>query len=326
MSKITPCIIELSEARTSPKFGCAPTKRSIIELIENGIIVIDKTKGPTSHEIVAWIKNIMEVEKAGHSGTLDPKVTGLLPVALKNGTKVLKNLLGTGKEYVCLMHIHDEVEKEKIVESIKLFEGVIYQRPPVKSAVKRQVRKREIYSIEILEMRKKDVLMRINCQAGTYIRKLVYDIGMVMGCGANMAELRRTRVGSFTERDVVTLQGLSDAYYFWREENEEKPLRKILFPIERAVYHLPRVWIRDTAIDAVCHGADVAMPGIVRLEESVQKNHNVAVFSLKEELVAIGTAIVDAKAIQKKKEGFVVKTRRVIMKDGTYPRHWKGSN
>ncbi|MHC1609769.1 MAG: RNA-guided pseudouridylation complex pseudouridine synthase subunit Cbf5 [Candidatus Methanofastidiosia archaeon] len=319
-------ILEISTAETTSQFGNRPEQLSIDRLLHSGILVVDKVQGPSSHEVVAWIKNILHIDKAGHSGTLDPNVTGLLPVALEEGTKILKSLLDTGKEYVCLMRLHNDISEDDILSAMSLFKGKIYQRPPVKSAVKRRVRVREIYSLDVLDIEKRFVLFKVNCEAGTYIRKLVYDIGMVLGCGANMAELRRTRVGPFTEDDIVTLQDIADAYYYLTTEGDEGPLRKILFPIERSVSNLPRVWVRDSAIDAICHGASLALPGVTKVEKSIKKGDKVAVLSLKEELVAIGISLKDATTLKKMNKGFVVKTNRVFMHPGTYPSQWKGSN
>jgi len=257
---------------------------------------------------------------------LDPKVTGLLPVALEDGTKVIKNLLDTGKEYVCLMRFHDDVDTERLLETFSLFEGVIYQRPPVKSAVKRQIRKRNVYSIDLLDLVDRFALVRVNCESGTYIRKLVYDIGLALGCGANMAELRRTRVGSFTEDDMVTLQELKDSFHYYSVEGEPAGLRGIINSIERAVEHLPMVYLKDSAIDAVCHGANVAIPGVAKVDAGIRRKDKVALLSLKGELVGIGLALTDQKGFETRTSGFVVDTQRVVMKEDTYPRYWKSSS
>ncbi|HHN81039.1 MAG TPA: RNA-guided pseudouridylation complex pseudouridine synthase subunit Cbf5 [Methanomicrobia archaeon] len=320
-----PRIIERIVSTTNPRYGCAPEHRSIEDMFRRSIIIVDKTRGPTSHEVVAWVKDILSVGRAGHSGTLDPKVTGVLPVALEDATKIVKQLLDIGKEYVCLMRLHSDVDDEALSRVLKEFTGVILQRPPVKSAVKRQVRPREIDELEMLERKGSYVLVRVSCQAGTYVRKLVYDIGLALGCGANMAELRRTRVGEFTEDHLVTLQDIADAQHAYLASDDEAPLRRMLIPMERAVDHLPTIWIKDSAVDAICHGADVAIPGIVRLEDSVRKGQRVAVMSLKGELVALGTARMSARAIGGGTEGIAVTTTRVLMDPGTYPSHWKGS-
>lgn len=319
-------LFEESCITTDARYGSIPEERPLSELLHTGVVVLDKPRGPSSHEVVAWAKQILHVDKAGHSGTLDPKVTGVLPVALESGTKVIKQLLDMGKEYVCLMRLHKDVSPEQVREVLALFTGKIYQRPPVKSAVKRQVRVREVYSITLIDIVGQFVLFRADCEAGTYIRKLVYDIGMVLGTGANMVELRRSRVASLGECDAVTLQQLSDAYHAWEDCGDESLIRSVVHPIEFAVSHLPKVWIKDSAVDAICHGANLAVPGLVRADRSVRKGGKVAVMSLKGELIAVAIARYGSKKLEKIDKGFIADTIRVVMEPGTYPRNWKSSN
>jgi len=199
-----------AEEETNPEYGCPPEERSLNELLRFGLVVIDKTAGPTSHEVAAWIKKLLELDKVGHGGTLDPKVTGILPTMLQNGTKAVQALLDSGKQYVCVMRTHDDVSEDKVRETLSLFEGEIYQRPPVRSSVSRRLRTRNIYDIDFHEGEGRNWLFKVNCQSGTYIRKLCFDVGEVIGCGAHMQELRRTRSGPFTEDDLYTLYDLSE--------------------------------------------------------------------------------------------------------------------
>ncbi|MGD2247967.1 MAG: RNA-guided pseudouridylation complex pseudouridine synthase subunit Cbf5 [Candidatus Methanofastidiosia archaeon] len=314
-------IFERTEAETSGKFGKKPEERTIEELFSSAVINLDKPRGPTSHEVVSWVKDILRVRKAGHSGTLDPKVTGVLPVGIQKATKVLQVLLLGSKEYVGVMHFHKTVSKNRVVKVFDEFTTEIYQKPPVKSAVTRRVRRRKIYELTLLEKDGKDVLFRVETQAGTYIRKLCYDIGLVMGTGANMAELRRVRVSGFTEGTSFYLQDIKDAVIFYTEDKEEEELRKCLLPVEKAVDNIPKVWIQDSAVDSLCHGAELGVPGVVKLED-VHKGQMVAVMTLKDELVALGTAQMTTKDILYKNKGIGVKTERVIMERGTYPRNW----
>lgn len=313
-------IFERTEAESSEKYGKSPEERSVEELLACGIINLDKPRGPTSHEVVSWVKRILRTQKAGHSGTLDPKVTGVLPVAVGKATKVLQVLLLGGKEYVGVMHFHEPVKEEDVIKVFKEFTTMIYQKPPVKSAVVRRVRRRKIYRLDLLEMEGKDVLFRASTQAGTYIRKLCHDIGLVMGVGANMAELRRTRVSNFTEGESVYLQDVLDAYVFY-EEGDEKEIRRCVLPVETAVEQVPKVWIQDSAVDSICHGAELAVPGVVKLE-AVEKGGMVAMMTLKDELVALGKAKMTTKDILKKAKGIAVATDRVVIERGTYPRNW----
>lgn len=240
-----------------------------------------------------------------------------MPIALEKATRTVQTLLKAGKGYICLMHLHKEVKEKKLKKVLKQFTGKIKQKPPVKSSVKRVEREREIYYIEILEIDGKDVLFRVGCQAGTYIRKLVFDIGKKLKVGAHMAELRRTKAGPFDESTLFTLQDLTDAYYFHKKEGNEKYIRKVIQPMENAVRHLPKVWVLDTTVDSLCHGVDLKVPGISKLHDQIEENDIVAVMTLKNELVCLGTAKIKSKEMLKDK-GLAVKTEKVFMEPGTY--------
>jgi H/ACA ribonucleoprotein complex subunit 4 len=312
-------ILTKRTVETSPKHGGDPNKRTTEELIRNGIVVIDKPDGPSSHQVSAYVKQILKLDIAGHSGTLDPGVTGVLPVALGQGTRIVQSLLTAGKEYVCLMHLHKEVPREQLDEVLKQFVGKIKQMPPIKSAVKRQWRYRKVYYLEILDVQGQEVLFVVGCQAGTYIRKLCHDIGTALGTGAHMAELRRTKAASFTEKHLATLQDLTDAYYYYTAEKNEEPLRKILMPLEAGVAHLAKIWVQDTAVDALCNGVQLKLPGISKLDSDIQAEDVVAVMTLKDELILVGEALMPSKQMMGDK-GIAVKINQVFMKPGTYPK------
>ena len=311
-------VLVKKESSTNPGYGCNPNKRSIKELFDYGIVNIDKPSGPTIHQVSAYVKKILNVSKSGHSGTLDPKVTGVLSVAIGKGTRIVQSLLPAGKEYVCLMKIHREVDEKKLRKTIQGFVGEIDQLPPVRSAVKRQQRKRTIYYIDIIEILGKDVLFRVGCQAGTYIRKLCSDIGDKLGTGAHMAELRRTRAGPFDESTICTLQDLKDAYYYFKEKSKEKELRKIVMPIEKGAEHLHKVWVVDSTVDTLCHGAFLNVPGISKLEQGIKPNDRVAVMTLKDELISVGVAFMTSEEAMKKDKGLFLKPDQVFMEPGTY--------
>lgn len=310
--------------KTDPAYGTPPEKRSLKMHMSLGAINLDKTSGPTSHEVAAWVKRILEVEKAGHSGTLDPKVTGILPVLLGDATRVMDVLLLAGKEYVCLMHVHKLRPKKRLLDVCLEFMGPIFQKPPLKSSVLKVLRTRTIYYLDVLEIEEQHVLMRVGCQAGTYIRKLCFDIGLALGTGANMEELRRTRAGPFREDEtLVTLHQLMDAYVAWKETGDESGLRRVILPVEAALSHLPRLVIADNAVDAICHGAPLAAPGLLRLETDINKGDMVALFTLKGEAVAIARADMSSREMVVSKRGIIALTERVIMEPGTYPKAWK---
>jgi H/ACA ribonucleoprotein complex subunit 4 len=319
-------LIIISEVPPDPSYGCQPEYRPINDYIKYGIVNLDKPSGPSSHEVVAWIKNILKIKHAGHGGTLDPKVTGVLPVALEESTKAVGVLLLSGKEYVCVMHLHGDCSESAIRKVMKEFEGEVWQRPPLRSSVRRKVRVRRIYYIHDLEFGERRVLFRVGCQSGTYIRKLVHDIGEALGPGAHMEELRRTRTGPFTEdNNFSSLYDLKDAYDRWQEEEDEKLLRQIVLPIEKAVELLPKIYIRDSTVSSICHGAKLAVPGIAKLETKIMAGMRISMFSLKGELVALGRATMTSRQMIEKQHGIAAKTERVMMRINTYPRMWKGS-
>ena len=308
---VTPQLFVKREAPGT--FGKPPEERTPEELVQYGIVNLDKPKGPTSHQVSDYVQRILHLQKAAHSGTLDPQVTGVQPIALGRATRITQFLLTAPKEYVCLMHLHKEVKENVLKEAIQQFVGKIKQLPPVKSAVKRELREREIYEFEMLEIKGKDILFRIKCQAGTYIRKWCHDLGQALGVGAHMAELRRTQAGPFTEKDhLVTLNDLQDAYYFYKEENNPKFLLHCIQPIEKALLYLPKCWILDSTILSVSHGRDIAIPGISKLE-NFRKKDMVAVMTLKNELVAIGEAVMSAVEINTQQKGIAINVEKVFM-------------
>lgn len=311
-------VLTKRETPTDQTRGCEPNKRPIKELIKYGVVNIDKPRGPTSHQVSAYVQKILGISKSGHSGTLDPNVTGVLPTALSRATKVAHALLTAGKEYVGIMHLHKPVDEPTLKKAIREFTGIIDQLPPRKSAVKREERERNIYYFEILEIADNDVLFRVGCQAGTYIRKLCHDIGEKLGVGAHMAELRRTKAGPFSEETLATLQDLQDAWWYFQNKADEKPLRKIIQPVERAVAHLPKVWVLDSAVQTLCHGADLKMPGVAKIETDIEKGTRVAVMTLKGELIALGDAQMTSIEILEKEKGIAVKIEKVFMEPDVY--------
>lgn len=293
------------------EIGCAPEKRSVETILNYGIVNIDKVKGPSSHQVSDYVQKIIGIKKAGHSGTLDPAVTGVQPVAIGRATKITQFLLTAPKEYICVMHVHKDLEPKKIVEVMNTFKGKIQQMPPVKSAVKRQLRWREIYELEILEIDKRDVLFRVKCEAGTYIRALCNDIGKKIG-GAHMACLRRSAAGAFDESDnLVTLDDLRDALWYWKEEGNEKYLRYCVQPVENALKYMKKVWVFDSALLSLSHGRDLGAPGVSKLE-NFKKGETVAIMSLKGELVAVGVADMSAVQISTDRKGIAVKTSKIF--------------
>mgnify|MGYP001571769693 CR=1 FL=1 len=309
-----PTIIVKREAEPLENNQISPEQRTAEELVNYGLIVVNKPDGPTSHMVAEYVQKILHIKKSGHGGTLDPGVTGVLPVATGNATRIIQALLKAGKEYVCLMHVHKPFDEKKLRTVINSFVGKIKQMPPLRSAVKRVIREREIYYIDILEIDKQEVLFRVGSQAGTYIRTLCVDIGRKIGGGAHMAELVRTKAGPFKLKDAVSLQDLEDAYWYWKNENNDKLLRHCIKPMEFATQHLPKVWVQNSAITSLSHGANLNIPGIVKFEDDIKKDDLVAVMSMNDELILLGHAQMPSEEIQKNEKGFAVKSFKVFAK------------
>jgi len=317
-------LIEIDQDITDDAYGTYYDKRTIEQLLNYGIILLDKPPGPTSHETVAWTKRILKLPKIGHSGTLDPQVSGVLPLGLGEATKALGVLLYGPKEYHALGRVHSLPSKEKLDETIDLFRGEIFQKPPQRSAVVRQTRTRTIYEFEVLEQKERLLLTRILCEAGTYIRKLYYDLGEVLGPGATMIELRRTRVDQFRETDgLVTLHELANAFAIWEETKDDSKLMKMIKPVEYAFSELKSVVIRDSAVDAMCHGAQLAIPGILQISQNLKKGDIVAIYTQKGEAVALAESTMSEEEIRDATKGYAFETNRIIMAPNTYPKKWR---
>jgi H/ACA ribonucleoprotein complex subunit 4 len=308
---------------TNPEWGTPPSQRPAEEHIRHSLVLLDKPRGPSSHEVVAWVKKILGVDRAGHAGTLDPKVSGVLPIAVAEGTKVLMALSRSDKVYVAVAKFHGDVDVERLRAVLQELQGAIYQKPPLRSAVKRQLRTRHVYSLELLEVDGRYAVIKMHVEAGTYARKIIHDIGEILGVGANMRELRRVAVSCFAEDETVTLQDVADAYYVWRKYGDDTCLRRVLLPIEEVARHLPKIWVRDSAVDALCHGAPLAAPGVAKFEIPFSRGELVALFTLKGELIGVGRALVDGEEVKKMERGLVARTDRVVMRRGTYPPMWR---
>lgn len=246
-------------------------------------------------------------------------MTGVLPVALENATKAMPVLMGLNKEYIGVMHLHKEVEEGILRNTVLNFIGKIVQVPPVRAAVARKPREREIYFLDILEINGKDILFKIGCQAGTYVRKFCHDLGIALKVGAHMKELRRIKVGNFTEEQAHNLLKIKDIYDLWKGGNE-RPLRKILIPVEHAILHVKRVFVKDSAIYNITNGAPVFVSGLVRIQKGIKPKEIVAVYSLKEELIALGFSKMTSEEMFERNKGVAIRTDRVFMEEGTYPK------
>jgi H/ACA ribonucleoprotein complex subunit 4 len=313
------------QVKTNPNYGISPNERKVDELLNCGVINLDKPSGPTSHQVDSWVKGILNIEKVGHGGTLDPNATGVLPIGIGDATKALQALLPAGKEYISIMKLHKDVDRKKILEVCNSLVGEISQIPPIRSAVKRVKRKRQIYYIDVIQIKGRSVLFKVGCESGTYVRTLCVDIGRKLKTKAHLSELRRTKVGKLSEDNSYILQDLKDAYVLWKEESEEKEIKSIIKPLESFLDHLPKIVIRDSAVDALCHGASLAIPGVVEVDSDIKNGDMVAILTLKNEGVAIANSIMSTEKIIQRDKGVCASLVRVLMNKGTYPSIWKKS-
>lgn len=313
-----------SKRPISSGMGKRPEDRTVGELLRNGVVVIDKPSGPTSHQVTSWVAEMLGANKAAHGGTLDPRVTGVLPVGVGIAVRAMDVLHYGTKAYVGVMKLHGNVDRKRLEGVFADFTGEILQTPPVRSAVKREMRARTIETLTLLEFSGRDVLFSVDCDAGTYIRSLCVDVGDALAVGAHLQDLRRTRAGTLTEDEAVSLHTLRDAVEN-NKTGDSKALRRMLHPVEVLLAQVPRIVIKDSAVDAVCHGADLAVPGIVELDENIRKGGPVVLKTLNEEGVALGAALMDSEEMVKRGEGVAVDVSRVFMQPGTYPSLWTSS-
>ncbi|XP_013418158.1 H/ACA ribonucleoprotein complex subunit 4 isoform X2 [Lingula anatina] len=307
--------------------GCSPLKRPIEDYVKAGFINLDKPANPSSHEVVAWIKRILRVEKTGHSGTLDPKVTGCLIVCVERATRLVKSQQGAGKEYVCMYRLHSACDDEKKITQIieNQLTGALFQRPPLISAVKRQLRVRTVYESKMIEIDKERNMgiFWVSCEAGTYIRTLCVHLGLLLGVGGQMQELRRVRSGIQSEKEgLVTMHDVLDAQWQFDHNKDESYLRRVIKPLEALLVSHKRIVLKDSAINAVCYGAKIMLPGVLRYEDGIEINDEIVIVTTKGEAVALAIAQMTTAVMATCDHGVVAKLKRVIMERDTYPRKW----
>ncbi|KAI9296775.1 Cbf5-Nop10-Gar1 complex [Neoconidiobolus thromboides FSU 785] len=306
--------------------GSSPLARDLKNYLRYGIINLDKPSNPSSHEVVAWIRRILKVEKTGHSGTLDPKVTGCLIVCIDRATRLVKSQQSAGKEYVAVLRLHDALENEKALpNAIETLTGALFQRPPLISAVKRQLRVRTINESKLIEFdnERNLAVFWVSCEAGTYIRTLCVHLGLLLKVGGHMQELRRVRSGSNGEDDnMVTMHDVLDAQWVYESSNDESYLRRVIRPLESLLTGYKRIVLKDSAINAVCYGAKIMIPGVLRYEAGIEVNDEVVIITTKGEAVALAIAQMNTAVLATCEHGVAAKIKRVIMERDTYPRRW----
>ncbi|KAJ6645336.1 H/ACA ribonucleoprotein complex subunit 4 [Pseudolycoriella hygida] len=306
--------------------GASPLNRDITEYIKSGYINLDKPANPSSHEIVAWIKRILKVEKTGHSGTLDPKTTGCLIVCIDRATRLVKSQQSAGKEYVAVFKLHGAVEsRAKVEQGLEKLRGALFQRPPLISAVKRQLRVRSVYDSKLCDydMDRNMGVFWVSCEAGSYIRTMCVHLGLVLGVGGQMLELRRVRSGIQHEKDgLVTMHDVLDAMYLYDNHKDESLLRRVIRPLEGLLINHKRIIMKDSSVNAVCYGAKIMLPGVLRYEDGIEMDEEIVIVTTKGEAIALAIAQMTTATMASCDHGVCAKIKRVIMERDTYPRKW----
>ena len=306
--------------------GSSPLARPLKTHLSYGVINLDKPANPSSHEVVSWIKRILRVEKTGHSGTLDPKVTGCLIVCIDRATRLVKAQQSAGKEYIGVVRLHSAIEDtRKLNRAVETLTGALFQRPPLISAVKRQLRIRTIYESKLIEYDEKRNLgiFWVSCEAGTYIRTMCVHLGLLVGTGGHMQELRRVRSGVLSEADnMVTMHDVLDAQHVYDSTKNEAYLRRVVMPLETLLTNYKRVVVKDSAVNAICYGAKLMIPGLLRFADNIDINDEVVLMTTKGEAIAVAIAQMTTAVMATCDHGCVAKIKRVIMERDTYPRRW----
>ena len=316
------------KSTTNIKFGCLPLNRSLDELLDSGILLVKKPRGPTSHQLTAWIREILGIKKIGHGGTLDPMATGLLTILCGRATRLTDIILKGDKRYISVIRFGKDIELTDVEEILKNLSGEIYNVPPKESAVKVQVRTRIIKSLKLIDYDQsaRIAAIEISCVAGTYIRTLTRDIGLLLNTSCEMLELHRDQTSIFDETMACDMHQLKDAIFLWKEHNDERGLIKLLTPIESILGEIPSITVKDGAVAAMTHGAPLAKPGIISSSSEFKSGSIIVIKSLKGEAVALAETLVDFDKLMSMKNGHVAIAKSVLMPTGIYPQNWSKQN
>jgi len=304
--------------------GASPLKRDIVNYVKSGFICLDKPANPSSHEVVAWIKRILRVDKTGHSGTLDPKVTGCLVVCIDRATRLVKSQQSAGKEYTCIYRLHDSIPVKRIKQELEKLKGALFQRPPLISAVKRQLRVRTVYEMKHIEHdpERNMGIFWVSVESGFYARTICVHLGLMLGCGGQMQELRRPRSGIMAEKDCSTMHDILDAQWLYDNHKDESYLRRVIRPLEALLTGHKRIIMKDSAVNAICYGAKILLPGVLRYEDGIEINEEIVVCTTKGEAICLGIAQMTTATMASCDHGIVAKIKRVVMERDLYPKKW----
>merc|ERR1712020_149658 len=304
--------------------GASPLKRELADYVRSGFINVDKPANPSSHEVVAWIKRILRVEKTGHSGTLDPKVTGCLVVCIDRATRLVKSQQSAGKEYVCIYRLHDSIPQKRVAQELEKLKGALFQRPPLISAVKRQLRVRTVYESKLLEHdeERNMGIFWVSVESGFYARTICVHLGLMLGCGGQMQELRRPRAGIMTGKESSTMHDILDAQWMYDNHKDESYLRRVIRPLEALLTKHKRIIMKDSAVNAICYGAKILLPGVLRYEDGIEFGEEIVVCTTKGEAICLGIAQMTTATMASCDHGIVAKIKRVVMERDLYPKKW----
>ena len=312
-----------TDASTNPSIGGLPDSRDVMERLASGFILLDKPAGPTSHQLASWARDMFGLERLEHGGTLDPFATGVLPLMAGKAMKLTKKILTHKKTYICVFRFATSPDETRLAEVMKQLTGRVYNVPPEVSAVKVQVRTRKIYTFENIEIKGNDMIARVYCEAGTYIRTIARDMGLLLDMKVQLKELRRENTGVFKLEDCITMQELADAIWLWKECDQPEALLRVIHPIEKLLLDLPSATVKDSAAAALAHGAPLLRPGIINIKSDVKAGKQVMIETLKGEAVGIVTLTLSTNEIATINEGEVARPSMVLLDEGLYPRRWK---
>ena len=315
-----------SKPTTDDAFGTVPDERTLEQLLASGFILVDKPAGPTSHQLAAWARDLLELDRLGHGGTLDPFATGVLPLMAGRCMKITNKILKHKKTYIAVFRFRNMPDESDLKKTIASMTGRIYNVPPEVSAVKVQVRTRTIHAFELLDVEGNDAIARISCDAGTYIRTMARDMGLLLNTPVTLKELRRETSGMFELTDCVTMDQLADAVWLWKECGQEEALKAIVHPIEKLLIDVPRCEVKDSAVAALAYGAPLLLPGLISIPKGLKKGTELMVSSLKEEAVGFVKLKADSNDIIAMESGEIARPSMVLIDTDVYPRRWTTSS
>ena len=293
-----------------------------VRIAEGAFLLVDKPRGPTSHQVTAWVRDLLGVERAGHAGTLDPNVSGLLWIGVGPALKLLPLLLEFPKRYVGVMLLHGAVDRKAVGRAFTEFRGPIFQTPPVRSAVRRERRVRRIHRLTLVEADGPALLFDVVADSGTYVRTLAVDLGEALGVGGHLVELRRTGTGPFNEERAVTLAQIADAKAL-ADAGQTDALLSLLHSMREVWSEFPTLVLKDAAVSSIAHGSDLARGGIVSVSRPFDTGARLALTDRHGDLIATGHALYASEELLHVREGWVVDADRVFVDPARFPLAWR---